>query len=150
MQNGGISVAIDSELFAKYRVNPLLQKRSFTINYVLQDYIHRLINELANHIFLFSNLAYYFKNMKWERSSRVPLIRILNNTIRAIVSKNRIDNFFKFKENYLSSMKKLINEFDKEINIDFKNMWKITLSFSKLFFKDDTIAMLSIAKYQKK
>jgi hypothetical protein len=30
-----------------------------------------------------------------------------------------------------------------------KNMWKITLSFSKLFFKDDTIAMLSIAKYQK-
>ena len=149
LQNGRISVAIDSELFAKYRVNPLLQKRSFTINYVLQDYIHRLINELANHIFLFSNLAYYFKNMKWERSSKVPLIRILNNTIRAIVSKNRIDNFFKFKENYLSSMKKLINEFDKEINIDFKNMWKITLSFSKLFFKDDTIAMLSIAKYQK-
>jgi aspartate/glutamate racemase len=105
LQNGRISVAIDSELFAKYRVNPLLQKRSFTINYVLQDYIHRLINELANHIFLFSNLAYYFKNMKWERSSKVPLIRILNNTIRAIVSKNRIDNFFKFKENYLSSMK---------------------------------------------
>ena len=64
LQNGRISVAIDSELFAKYRVNPLLQKRSFTINYVLQDYIHRLINELANHIFLFSNLAYYFKNMK--------------------------------------------------------------------------------------
>lgn len=149
LQNSRISVAIDSELFAKYRVNPLLQKRSFTINYVLQDYIHRLINELENHIFLFSNLAYYFKNMKWERSSKVPLIRILNNTIRAIVSKNRIDNFFKFKENYLSSMKKLINEFDKEINIDFKNMWKITLSFSKLFFKDDTIAMLSIAKYQK-
>ena len=149
LQNGRISVAIDSELFAKYRVNPLLQKRSFTINYVLQDYIHRLINELENHIFLFSNLAYYFKNMKWERSSKVPLIRILNNTIRAIVSKNRIDNFSKFKEDYLSSMKKLINEFDKEINIDFKNMWKITLSFSKLFFKDDTIAMLSIAKYQK-
>lgn len=148
LQNGRISVAIDSELFAKYRVNPLLQKRSFTINYVLQDYMHRLINKLINHIFLFSNLAYYFKNMKWERLSKVPLIRISNN-IRAIVSKNRIDNFSKFKEDYLSSMKKLINEFDKEINIDFKNMWKITLSFSKLFFKDDTIAMLSIAKYQK-
>lgn len=148
LQNGRISVAIDSELFAKYRVNPLLQKRSFTINYVLQDYMHRLINKLTNHIFLFSNLAYYFKNMKWERLSKVPLIRISNN-IRAIVSKNRIDNFSKFKEDYLSSMKKLINEFDKEINIDFKNMWKITLSFSKLFFKDDTIAMLSIAKYQK-
>ena len=149
LQNGRISATIDSELFAKYRANPLLQKRSFTINYVLQDYIYRLINNLTNHIFLFSNLVYYFKNIKWERSSKVPLIKIFNNNIRAIVNKNRIDNFSKFKEDYLSSMKKLKNEFDKEINIDFKNMWKITLNFSKLFFKDDTIAMLSIAKYQK-
>ncbi len=149
LQNGRISATIDSELFAKYRANPLLQKRSFTINYVLQDYIYRLINNLTNHIFLFSNLVYYFRNIKWERSSKVPLIKIFNNNIRAIVNKNRIDNFSKFKEDYLSSMKKLKNEFDKEINIDFKNMWKITLNFSKLFFKDDTIAMLSIAKYQK-
>lgn len=149
LQNGKISATIDSELFAKYRANPLLQKRSFTINYVLQDYMHRLINKLTNHIFLFSNLEYYFKNMKFERLSKVSLIKIFNNNIRANVSKNRIDNFSKFKEDYLDSMKKLKNEFDKEINIDFKNMWKIPLIFSKLFFKDDTIAMLSITKYQK-
>lgn len=149
LKNGKISAAIDSELFAKYRVNPVLQKRTFTINYVLQDYIYRLINKLEKYLLHFSNLSYYFKNMKWEQSSKVLLIKISNNNISAIVAKNRIDNFSKFKEDYLTSMKNLIKEFDKEIYIDLKNIWKITLKFSKTFFEDDTIAMLSIAKYQK-
>ncbi|KAB7889744.1 hypothetical protein [Poseidonibacter ostreae] len=149
LKNGKISAAIDSELFAKYRVNPVLQKRTFTINYVLQDYIYRLINKLEKYLLHFSNLAYYFKNMRWARVSAEPLVKISNSSIRSIVNKNIIDNFSKFKDDYLSSMKKLIKEFDKEIKIDLKNMWKITLRFSKIFFGDDTIAMLSIAKYQK-
>jgi len=149
LQNGKISTRIDPELFAKYRVNTLLEKRGFTINYILQDYIYRLINNIVDHVLVYSNLAYYFKNIKWKISCEVSLLKNSNNSIKTIVSKNRIDNFSKFKEDYLNSMKKLISEFNKKINIDLNNMWKITLRFSKIFFGDDTIAMLSIAKYQK-
>lgn len=145
MKKGKISSAIDPELFANYKVNRLLKKTGFTINYVLQDDLYRLINKLTKHMPLYSN----FRNIKWETSCKVNLLEISNQSIKSIIKQNILERFSSFKEDYFKSMKGLINEFDKKIIIDLKNIWKITLSLSKIFFGDDTIAMLSIAKYQR-
>ena len=149
LKKGKISSAIDPELFSKYKVNTLLKKTGFTINYVLQDDLYKLMNKLTKYMPEYSNLYYYLKNIKWETSCKVHLLEISNQNIRLIVNLKILERFSSFKEDYFKSMGKIINEYDKKIIIDLNNIWKITLRLSKVFFGDDTIAMLSIAKYQR-